>query len=76
MMFVPLILAQGQNLSLLSTATIEKKLQLMNQITSFLDEHQLDSSQILNEADITSKINFNFIPDFLNTIVNTVSSLE
>jgi hypothetical protein len=48
----------------------------MNQITSFLDEHQLDSSQILNEADITSKINFNFIPDFLNTIVNTVSSLE
>jgi predicted PurR-regulated permease PerM len=76
MMFVPLILAQGQNLSLLSTATIEKNiLQLMNQITSFLDEHQLDSSQILNEADITSKINFNFIPDFLNTIVNTVSSL-
>jgi hypothetical protein len=71
-----LILAQGQNLSLLSTATIENILQLMNQITSFLDEHQLDSSQILNEADITSKINFNFIPDFLNTIVNTVSSLE
>jgi predicted PurR-regulated permease PerM len=45
----------------------------MNQITSFLDEHQLDSSQILNEADITSKINFILI--FLNTIVNTVSSL-
>jgi hypothetical protein len=75
MMFVPLILAQGQNLSLLSTATIENILQLMNQITSFLDEHQLDSSQILNEADITSKINL-IIPDFLNTIVNTVSSLE
>jgi hypothetical protein len=46
----------------------------MNQITSFLDEHQLDSSQILNEADITSKILILFLI-FLNTIVNTVSSL-
>ncbi|MFT5254064.1 MAG: putative PurR-regulated permease PerM [Flavobacteriales bacterium] len=76
MMFVPLILSQGQNLSLLSTTTIEKNIvQLINQITSFLDGHQLDSSQILKEADITSKINFNFIPNFLNTIVNTISSL-
>jgi hypothetical protein len=36
MMFVPLILSQGQNLSLLNTAEIEKTLlQLINQITVF-----------------------------------------
>ena len=76
MLFVPLVLSQGENLSLLNTNSIEKNItQLTNQITIFLDGHQLDSAQILKEADITSKINFNFIPDFLNTILDTVSSL-
>jgi predicted PurR-regulated permease PerM len=76
MLFVPLVLSQGENLSLLNTNSIEKNItQLTNQITLFLDEHQLDSAKILKEADITSKINFNFIPNFLNTILSTVSSL-
>lgn len=76
MMFVPLILSQGENLSLLNTNSIEKNItQLTDQIALFLDGHQLDSAQILKEADITTKINFNFIPNFLNTILNTVSSL-
>ena len=75
-MFVPLILSQGQNLSLLNTAEIEKNIvQLINQITVFLDNHQIDSAQVLKEANITSKINFNFIPNFLNTILGTISSL-
>lgn len=75
MTFVPLILSQGQNLSLLNTTEIEKNIvQLINQITVFLDNHQIDSAQVLKEAKITSKINFNFIPDFLNTILGTISS--
>lgn len=76
MMFVPLILSQGQNLSLLNTAEIEKKIiQLINQISVFLENHQIDSAQVLKETNITSKINFNFIPNFLNTILGTISSL-
>ena len=76
MMFVPLILSQGQNLSLLNTAEIEKNIvQLISQISVFLENHQIDSAQILQEANITSKINFNFIPNFLNTILGTLSSL-
>ncbi|MEC5167158.1 putative PurR-regulated permease PerM [Flavobacterium sp. PL11] len=75
MLFVPLILAQGQNLSLLNTGEIEKDImQLIDQITLFLDGHQIDSAQVLKEANITSKINFNFIPNFLNTILGTISS--
>ena len=75
MMFVPLILSQGQNLSLLKTAEIEKDLVLLiNQITVFLDSHSIDSAQVLKEANITSKINFNFIPDFLNSLLGTISS--
>jgi predicted PurR-regulated permease PerM len=75
MMFIPLILAQGQNLSLLNTTEIEKNIvELMNQFALFLESYQIDSSQILKEANITSKINFNLIPNFLNTILATISS--
>ena len=75
MMFIPLILSQGQNLSLLNTAAIEKSiLQLINQISIFLENHQIDSAKMLKEANITSKINFNLIPNFLNAILGTISS--
>jgi predicted PurR-regulated permease PerM len=75
MMFIPLISSQGQNLSLLKTAEIEKDItQLLNQVSVFLESHHIDSEQMLNEAKLTSKINFNFIPNFLNTILGTISS--
>ena len=75
MMFIPLILSQGQNLSLLNTAAIEQQtLQLINQISVFLENHHIDSSKILTTSDISSKLNFNIIPNFLNTIISTISS--
>ena len=75
LMFIPLISSQGQNLSLLKTAEIEKNItQLTNQVSAFLESHNIDSEQMLKEAKITSKINFNFIPNFLNTILGTISS--
>ncbi|MBP6758917.1 MAG: AI-2E family transporter [Flavobacterium sp.] len=75
LMFIPLISSQGQNLSLLKTAEIEKNItQLTNQVSVFLESHNIDSEQMLKEANITSKINFNFIPNFLNTILGTISS--
>lgn len=75
MMFVPLISAQSQSLSLLNTTEIEKNItQLTNQITTFLDHHNIDSAQMLKESNISSKVNFNFIPNFLNSILGTISS--
>ena len=75
MMFIPLILSQGANLSLLNTAQIEKDIILLiEQITVFLNDHNIDSAALLKESNITSKLNFNFIPNFLNSILNTISS--
>jgi predicted PurR-regulated permease PerM len=75
MMFVPLVLSQGQNLSLLNTAEIERNIiQLIDKVSAFLESHQIDTSKMLKEANITSKINFNIIPNFLNLILTTVSS--
>jgi len=76
MMFIPLISTQGQNLSLLKTSEIEKNItQLLNQLSAFLESYHIDSEQMLKEANLTSKINFNFIPNFLNTVLGTISNL-
>jgi predicted PurR-regulated permease PerM len=74
-MFIPLISSQGENLSLLKTAEIENKItQLTNQTSAFLESHNIDSEQMLKEANISSKINFDFIPNFLNILLGTISS--
>jgi predicted PurR-regulated permease PerM len=75
LMFIPLISSQGQNLSLLKTSEIEKNInQLINQSSAFLESYHIDSEKMLNEAKLTSKINFNFIPNFLNAVLGTISS--
>jgi len=75
MLFVPLIISQGENLSLLNTSEIEKNsIELIGKISVFLENHNIDSAKMLKEFNITSKLNFDFIPNLLNTIVNTVSS--
>ena len=74
-LFIPLILSQSENLSLLNTTQIEQNIkELINQIAVFLDNHNMDSTKILKEVNITSKINFNFIPNFLNSILGIISS--
>lgn len=75
MLFVPLIINQGQNLSLLNTAAIENNIvQLTDKITVFLDSHNFDAKRLMKEANITSKIDFNFIPNFLNMLLGMISS--
>ncbi|WP_268846471.1 AI-2E family transporter [Flavobacterium aestivum] len=76
MMFIPLIISQGQNLSLLNTAEIEKSsIELINQINIFLEHHHIDSKEIFDVKNFKSAINFNLIPNFLNSVVGTISNL-
>jgi predicted PurR-regulated permease PerM len=73
MMFIPLLLDQGQNLSILNIESIETTItNLTNQVSIFLEGHNIDLSKILKTSDLTS--NLNFIPNFLNSILATVSS--
>lgn len=75
MMFVPLVISQGQNLSLLNTIEIEKNsLALLKQISAFLENHHIDSSKILDPNNLKSIINFNTIPNFLNSVLGTISN--
>jgi predicted PurR-regulated permease PerM len=74
-LFIPLILSQSENLSLLNTHQIEGNInELIHQIAAFLDSHNFDSAQILKDINSTTKINFDFIPNFLNSILGIISS--
>ena len=74
MLFVPLIITQSENLSLLDTAKLEQDVTyLINQVNEYLSEYNVSTSELMKEADLTSKLNFNFIPDFLNSLVNILS---
>lgn len=74
-MFVPMLLDQGNNLSLLDTNSIEKRiLELYAKITLYLTNHGIDATKIVKEAELTKKLNFNYFTDFFNTILNTISS--
>ena len=75
MLFIPLVISQGENLSLLNTHEIETNLiQLANKIYMFLESHNINSKNLIRETNLASKFNFDFIPAFLNSIVGTVGS--
>lgn len=74
-LFVPLIINQGQNLSLLNTVEIEKDINnLIRQISVFLESHNIDSKIVFDQTQISSLINFDFIPNFINAIIGFISS--
>jgi predicted PurR-regulated permease PerM len=73
-MFIPLILSQGQNLSFKYWRYRAADHSISKPNKRFLENHHIDSSKILKASDISSKINFNIIPNFLNAILATISS--
>lgn len=76
MLFVPLIISQGQNLSLLDIKALENNYnQLLNSIENYLASHNLSRSELFENSNLTSFSNFHFIPNFINGIFNTVGNI-
>lgn len=75
MLFIPLIISQGQNLSVLSTLDIEAQLTtLLSEIKAFLESYNIDSRNMLQPSELASKLDLSFIPAFLNGLLNALSS--
>ncbi|MFA9191023.1 AI-2E family transporter [Flavobacterium sp. FZUC8N2.13] len=76
MMFVPLIISQSENLSLLDTEKLQKDLTLLaEQLNNYLSERNIDTRNLLKESNIASKVNLNFIPNFLNSFLGTLGNI-
>lgn len=74
LMFVPLILAQAESLSILETSEIQKNFTLlMTKIDVYLEIYGLNSEKLLRQSNLISNADFRIIPNFLNFIIGTLS---
>lgn len=77
LLFVPLLLGQGKNLSLVDITTLEKNYHvLLQNITLFLDTYNIDSKQVLESSKLSSFSTFEFIPNFINSFLNTLGNFS
>ncbi|WP_430613316.1 AI-2E family transporter [Flavobacterium sp. JP2137] len=75
-MFVPLFTTQAQNLSVLNTARLQEDVtHLVQQIDGILAVRDLSLEKLLNQSNLSSKLNFDFIPNIFNSIISTISGL-
>lgn len=74
-MFIPLVVEQGGNLSLLQTKELESDITtIIDEINSYFETKNIDILSELKSADIFSSLKS--IPDVLNSIVGTLGSLS
>jgi predicted PurR-regulated permease PerM len=73
-LFIPLLIAQGDNLSLLNTKAIEKNvLELYGQLNHFFTKHHFNFQAFIKESNLSSKVDFALLPNFLNSIIGFIS---
>lgn len=74
-MFIPLVLKQSENLSLLNTNEFQHTIQLLiKQLNAYLLQHNID---ILNELkNINLLKNVSAIPNLLNSIIGAIGSIS
>ena len=74
-LFIPLIIKQSENLSLLNIDQLQTNVQnLFSQINAYFLSHNIDILNELKQADLFK--NITAIPDFLNTIIGMVGSIS
>jgi predicted PurR-regulated permease PerM len=76
-LFIPLIVEQGHNLSLLNIEELQGNIEnLYYQITDYFALNSIDVEQSIKESNLLSKIDYSVIPDFLNSIVSGLGSFS
>lgn len=74
LLFVPLIIKQGQNLSLLDLNKLEENYDIIVQnVNEYLNSHNVNFKNLIEST--SSSLNFNFIPNIFNTIINLIGNL-
>lgn len=75
-MFIPLFTTQAENLSVLNTSHWQEDFNnLVQKLDIYLDDHGFSLAKIIEGANLRSKMNLNFLPNILNSILGFVSNL-
>ncbi|MEP1490097.1 MAG: AI-2E family transporter [Algibacter sp.] len=76
-MFIPLIIEQGHNLSLLNIEQLQKNVEgLYREIINYFELNQIDVEQSIKESNPLSKVDYSLIPNFLNSVVSGLGSFS
>lgn len=74
LLFVPLIISQAENLSLLDTNSLQEQfLVIEKNIENYFNVNHINLQQLLKESNLSSKINYNYFTDFINSILNLIA---
>lgn len=69
-MFIPLVVEQGQNLSLLDINELQKNAEnLYSEIITYFDLSKVDVRQSIKDSGMLSELDFSIIPNFLNIFI-------
>jgi predicted PurR-regulated permease PerM len=76
-LFIPLIVEQGHNLSLLNIEQLQSNVEdIYVQIMNYFSVNQIDVEQSLKDSNLWSKIDFGIIPNFLNSLISGLGSFS
>ncbi|WP_439152700.1 AI-2E family transporter [Winogradskyella sp.] len=76
-LFIPLVAEQGHNLALLDIDQLQRNVQdLYNQIVSYFEFKNIDVEQSIKDSGLLSKLDFTYIPEFLNNLVSGLGSFS
>ncbi|OHT43227.1 MULTISPECIES: AI-2E family transporter [Flavobacterium] len=76
LLFVPLIISQANNLSLLDTQNLQQQfLETERSIENYFNIQHLDLDKVLKESKITSIIDFSYFTGFLNSIIGFMANM-
>ena len=76
-LFIPLVAEQGRNLALLDIEQLQENIQdLYNQIVLYFEFKHIDVEQSIKDSGLLSKLDFAYIPEFLNNLVSGLGSFS
>lgn len=76
-LFVPLLVKQGQNLSLLNIEALQGNVEnLYRQIIDYFDLSSAEIEESIKNSKLLANFDFGFIPNFLNSFVGILGSLS
>ncbi|SFD05395.1 AI-2E family transporter [Algibacter pectinivorans] len=76
-LFIPLVLEQGHNLSLLNIEELQSNIEnLYKEVISYFDLRQIDVEKSIKESNLMSKIDLSILPDFLNSVISGLGNFS
>ncbi len=76
-LFIPLVVEQGHNLTLLNITDLQTTIESLNhKVISYLSNKNIEVNESLAKSNLFSKIDYSVIPDFLNSVVSGFGSFS